>query len=52
MRKWITLRLEVAEDVLADDVVDYLNADALSVMSEDRGLIHSWEWSEVGGEDD
>lgn len=49
--KWITLRLEVAEGVSADDVVDYLNADSLCAMEEDKGLITSWEWSELGGDD-
>jgi hypothetical protein len=48
MSKWITLRLQVAEGVSTDDVVDYLNADSLCAMEEDEGMITSWEWSELG----
>lgn len=50
MTKWITLRLEVSEGVDVDDVVTYLNAQALCAMEEDEKLIHSWEWSELGEE--
>lgn len=50
MAKWITLRLEVAQDVNVDDVVDYLNAEALCAMEEDKKLITTWEWSELGGD--
>lgn len=48
MSKWITLRLEVADDVSTDDVVDYLNAEALCAMNEDKSMITHWEWSELG----
>ena len=52
MSKWITLRLEVAEGVRVDDVVDYLNAEALCAMDENKKLITTWEWSELGGDND
>ena len=48
MSKWITLRLEISEGVNVDDVVDYLNAEALCAMEEDKKLIDGWEWSELG----
>ena len=48
MSKWITLRLEVAEDIHPDDVVVYLNADTLEVLLEDEKMITAWEWSEIG----
>lgn len=51
MSKWITLRLELAEGIGADDVVDYLNSKTLCAMEEDEKMIISWEWSELGGED-
>lgn len=50
MTKWITLKLEVAEGVSADDVVDYLNADSLCAMEEDEKIITAWKWSELGEE--
>ena len=52
MSKWITLRLEVAKGVRVDDVVDYLNAEALCAMEEDKKLITFWEWLELGGDNE
>ena len=48
MSRWITLRLEVAEGVSGDEVVDYLNCQTLCAMEEDEKMITSWEWSEIG----
>lgn len=45
MSKLITLRLVVAEGVSEDDVIDYLNAQALCAMEEDENLITDWVWS-------
>ena len=50
MSKWITLRLELAKEIKVDDVVDYLNAQSLCAMEEDKKMITSWEWSELDGE--
>ena len=47
MSKWITLRLEVAEGVNYEDIVTYLNCEALCAMEEDEKFITSWEWSEL-----
>jgi hypothetical protein len=47
MSKWITLRLEVAENTSYEDVVTYLNCEALCAMEEDEKMITSWEWSEL-----
>ena len=47
MSKWVTLRLEIADDVTPDDVVDYLNCESLCAMEEDKKMITSWQWSEV-----
>ena len=52
MSKWITLRLELADNVSADDVVNHLNAKELCAMEEDEKMITFWEWSELGGEDE
>lgn len=50
MNRWITLRLEVAEDVHPDDVAVYLNAEALEALLDDEKMITAWEWSELGEE--
>lgn len=47
MDRWITLRLEVAKDTSYEDVVTYLNCEALCAMEEDEKMITHWEWSEL-----
>lgn len=48
MSKWITLRIEVADGVEADDIVSDVNAGILCKLEEDDKKIIGWEWAELG----
>lgn len=43
-KRMLTLTLNVAEGVSADEVIDYLNAQALCAAQEDHNLIVGWKW--------
>jgi hypothetical protein len=43
-KRGLTLILEVSEGVSAEDVKDYLNAQALCAAQEDHKLIDGWRW--------
>jgi hypothetical protein len=44
MNKKIVLVIEVAENVDFQYVIDYLNAESLCTLEEDRKFITEWEW--------
>lgn len=46
-KRMLTLILDVAEGVDAEYVIDYLNAQALCTLEEDRQYITGWKWKRI-----
>jgi hypothetical protein len=46
-KRMLTLILDVADGASADDVIDYLNAQALCAAQEDRKIIDGWKWKRI-----
>ena len=44
MNKKIVLILELADDILSEDLVTDINSEILCRLEEDDKVIKSWEW--------
>lgn len=46
-KRMLTLILDIPNGVDKDDVIDYLNAQALCALQEDHKLINGWKWKRI-----
>ena len=46
-KRMLTLILDISEGVDANDVIDYLNAQALCAAQEDHKLLDGWKWKRI-----